>query len=62
MAKDGKVHLVGFLLSFIFGAGLGAIVYVVTKLFNLKGWVWFIPFFFLPPVIGAVIYATSNSK
>lgn len=62
MAKDGKFHIVGFLLAFIFGLGLGAIVYVLTKLLNLKGWIWFIPFFFMPPVIGAIIYALSNMK
>lgn len=62
MAKDGKFHIVGFLLSLLFGLGLGAIVYTLTKLLNLKSWVWFIPFFFMPPVIGAIIYALSNKK
>ncbi len=62
MAKDGKIHFWGIIGSLVFGLGLGLIVYLVTKIFNLKSWVWFIPFFFLPPVIGAVIYALSNCK
>lgn len=62
MAKDGKFHILGFLCALIFGLGLGAITYTLTKLFNLKGWFWFIPFFFMPPVIGAIIYALSNKK
>lgn len=62
MAKDGKFNIIGFLLSLIFGLGLGAIVYTLTKMFNLKGWIWFIPFMFMPPVIGAVIYMLSNGK
>lgn len=62
MAKDGKFHFWGFLASLIFGCLLGAVVYTLTKLFNLKSWVWFIPFFFMPPVIGAIIYALSNKK
>lgn len=62
MAKDGKIKLWGIVGSFVFGLGLGLIVYLLTKMFNLKGWIWFIPFIFLPPVIGAVIYALSNGK
>lgn len=62
MAKDGKFHIVGFLLSLIFGLGLGAIVYTLTKMFNLKSKIWFVLFVFIPPVIGAVIYALSNKK
>lgn len=62
MAKDGKFHILGFLAALIFGFLLGGVVYVLTKMFNLEGWIWFIPFFFMPPVIGAVIYALSNKK
>lgn len=62
MAKDGKIHLVGLLCSLIFGLGFGVIPYLLTKMFNLDGWFWFIPFAFLPPVIGAIIYALSNGK
>ncbi len=62
MAKDNKIHFWGIVGSFIFGLGLGLIVYLCTKIFNLKGWIWFIPFFFCPPIIGAIIYAISNGK
>ncbi len=62
MAKDGKFHLGGFLCALIFGCLLGGIVYAVTKAFNLKSWVWYIPFVFMPPVIGGIVYALSNSK
>lgn len=62
MAKDGKFHFWGFFWSLIFGIILGGIVYTITKLLNLKSWIWFIPFIFLPPIIGAIIYALSNGK
>lgn len=62
MASDGKFHIMGFLASLIFGLLLGGIVYVLTKAFNLKSKLWFIPFFFMPPIIGAIIYALSNKK
>ncbi len=62
MAKDGKFHILGFLAALVCGLGLGAIVYTLTKLFNLESKIWFIPFFFMPPVIGAIIYALSNKK
>ncbi len=62
MAKDGKIHFWGLLASLVFGGIIGVIPYLVTKMCNLKGWVWFIPFFFCPPVIGAIIYALSNCK
>lgn len=62
MAKDGKFHILGFLAALIFGGIIGVVPYLLTKMLNLKGWIWFIPFFFLPPVIGAIIYALSNGK
>ncbi|EGZ31268.1 hypothetical protein [Malacoplasma iowae] len=62
MAKDGKFHIIGFLCALIFGLLLGGIVYILTKTFNLKSRIWFIPFFFMPPVIGAIIYALSNKR
>lgn len=62
MAKDGRIHILGILASFIFGAGIGLITYLLTKIFNLKGWIWYIPFFFCPPFIGAIIYALSNKR
>lgn len=57
-----KMHLGGFLASLILGAGVGGIVYTITKVFNLKSSIWFIPFIFLPPIIGAIIYKLSNGK
>ncbi len=62
MAKKNEINVWGVLGSLFFGLGLGLIVYLLTKMLNLSGWVWFIPFFFLPPFIGAIIYALSNGK
>jgi fructose-specific phosphotransferase system IIC component len=62
MANDNKIHFWGVVGSLFLGLGLGLIVYLLTKIFNLSGWVWFIPFIFLPPFIGAIIYALSNGK
>ncbi len=62
MAKDGKFHFWGFLAALIFGLGLGAITYCITKMCNLKSKWWILLFAFMPPVIGFVIYVLSNSK
>lgn len=62
MAKDNKIHFWGIVGSLVFGLGLGLIVYLLTKIFNLEGWFWFIPFCICPPIIGAIIYALSNGK
>ncbi len=63
MAKDGKFHLGGFLCALFGGCLLGGIVYILTKTFNLKSWLWYIPFgLFMPPVIGGIVYALSNCK
>ncbi|MGL6125260.1 MAG: hypothetical protein ACRC1F_02085 [Metamycoplasmataceae bacterium] len=59
---NNKVTLGGLLSSFIFGLLIGGFVYLIIKTFNLKSWVWYILFAFLPPFIGAVIYATSKTK
>ncbi len=62
MAKDGKIHFWGLLASLVFGCIIGVIPYLCAKMFNLEGWFWFIPFFFCPPIIGAIIYGLSNGK
>jgi len=60
MAKKNEITVWGILGSF--GLGLGLIVYLLTKIFGLTGTAWFILFIFLPPFIGALIYALSNGK
>ncbi|MGL5519946.1 MAG: hypothetical protein ACRDBR_00735 [Metamycoplasmataceae bacterium] len=57
-----KITFIGLLCSFVFGLVIGGIVYLMIKIFNLKSWVWYILFAFLPPVIGIIIYATSKAK
>lgn len=57
-----RVSIIGLLCSFIFGLGLGAIVYMATKLFCLRSAWWFLLFFFLPPIIGIRIYRKSNDN
>ena len=59
---NDKITFKGLLCSFIFGLVLGGFAYLIIKTLNLKSWIWFIPFFFLPPVIGAVIYGLSKAK
>ncbi|MGL4951874.1 MAG: hypothetical protein ACRC4L_02715 [Mycoplasma sp.] len=61
MAKDGKFRLWVFLVL-LFTTVTGSLVYALTKMLNLSGWVWHIVFFCICPVIGNVIYAMSNGK
>ncbi len=60
MAKDGKFHIWGFLAALVFGGVIGIIPYLCSKMLNLKSKLWFIPFAFCPPIIGAIIYALSK--
>ncbi|MGL4183698.1 MAG: hypothetical protein ACRCRP_01005 [Metamycoplasmataceae bacterium] len=57
-----KMTFVGLLCSFIFGFIVGGFAYIVIKMFNLKSWIWYILFAFIPPGIGIIIYATSKAK
>lgn len=59
---NDKITIVGTLCSFIFGAIIGGVVYLLIKIFDLKSFIWYIVFFFIPPVIGAIIYALSKTK
>ncbi|WP_033159858.1 hypothetical protein [Mycoplasmoides alvi] len=59
---NDKITFWGFMGALVLGVVVGLIPYLLIKIFNLKSWFWFIPFFFIPPVIGAIIYGLSKTK